>query len=402
MSWVTLTPPHYHLLSVMRISLHYLFGTNYLFHCRQLWHSTQNASDCLSLCSSAKWRRSQIDATRQMLCCSTDGSSVAANNYNKRFALLFFSGLVAHSWIQTALVALEPREHKWTCVLQPLLTRQWDPLGLLEPVSGLIPLGNGGRERVCAVAHASLPQSAQGQGVAARLQGNKLTNKLLICINGIKSDFIYIAHFIQQMQDKLHEKSGIKTLIRFAPHNSIRETWDKHEEDRSARLSITSNTSTSVIHLLFLTAMQFSLCFVAALRTQSVSVRAFCVKIKNNTHKKKQLLLLPQRTMKSQQIGDVGRGDSTHAQTRSVSDTNVAATLLAVRSDLRCRLGNPPLLLLQGLLQVQEAALNIPAFTVWPEMAQWDCWGRLQWRTEGHEKRLAERNAKECKVKGPD
>lgn len=74
--------------------------------------------------------------------------------------------------------------------------------------------------------------------------------------------------------------------------------------------------------------------------------------------------------MKSQQAGDVGRGDSTHAQTRSVSDTNVAAALLAVRSDLRCSLGNPPLLLLQGLLQVQEAALNIPTFTVWPEMAQ--------------------------------
>lgn len=74
--------------------------------------------------------------------------------------------------------------------------------------------------------------------------------------------------------------------------------------------------------------------------------------------------------MKSQQAGDVGRGDSTHAQTRSVSDTNVAAALLAVRSDLRCSLGNPPLLLLQGLLQVQEAASNIPAFTAWPEMAQ--------------------------------
>lgn len=74
--------------------------------------------------------------------------------------------------------------------------------------------------------------------------------------------------------------------------------------------------------------------------------------------------------MKSQQTGDVGRGDSTHAQTCSVSDTNVAAVLLAVRSDLLCSLGNPPLLLLQGLLQVQEAALNITTFTVWPEMAQ--------------------------------
>lgn len=118
--------------------------------------------------------------------------------------------------------------------------------------------------------------------------------------------------------------------------------------------------------------MQFPLCLVAALHTHSVSALAFCVKKKTsqNPPPKKLLLLLPQCTMKSQQAGDVGRGDSTHAQTRSVSDTNVAAALLAVRSDLRCSLGNPPLLLLQGLLQVQEAASNIPAFTAWPEMAQ--------------------------------
>lgn len=134
--------------------------------------------------------------------------------------------------------------------------------------------------------------------------------------------------------------------------------------------------------------------------TFCLCTRILCQK-KQAKKTKKLLLLLPQCTMKSQQTGDVGRGDSTHAQTRSVSDTNVAAALLAVRSDLCCSLGNPPLLLLQGLLQVQEAVSNIPAFTVWPEMAQWDCWGRLQWRTEGREKRLSERSAKECKVKGP-
>lgn len=71
--------------------------------------------------------------------------------------------------------------------------------------------------------------------------------------------------------------------------------------------------------------------------------------------------------------GDVGRGDSTHAQTRSISDTNAAAALLAVRSNLRCSLDNPPLLLLQGLLQVQEAVSNIAAFTVGLRWSRRDC-----------------------------
>lgn len=225
MSRVTLTPPHYQLLSVMRISLHYLLGTNYLFHCRQLWHSSQNASGCLSLCSRAKRRRNQIDATRQTLRCSTDGSSVTTNNYNKQFALLFFSGLTAHSWIQTpqrraALVALKPREHKWTCVLQPLLTRQWDPSGPPGACLRVNPAGKWrARARLCCCPR--VPLTAQGRGARACLPGNKPTNILLIGINQIKSNFVYIAHFIHQMQDTVLEQTiyiytvyVIKTLNR--------------------------------------------------------------------------------------------------------------------------------------------------------------------------------------------
>lgn len=62
--------------------------------------------------------------------------------------------------------------------------------------------------------------------------------------------------------------------------------------------------------------------------------------------------------------GDVERGDRTHAQTHSISDTNAAAALLAVRSNLRCSLDKPPLLLLQGLLQVQGGVSNTAAVTV--------------------------------------
>lgn len=62
--------------------------------------------------------------------------------------------------------------------------------------------------------------------------------------------------------------------------------------------------------------------------------------------------------------GDVERGDRTHAQTHSISDTNAAAALLAVRSNLSCSLDKPPLLLLQGLLQVQGGVSNTAAVTV--------------------------------------
>lgn len=59
MSWVTLTPPHYQLFSVMRISHYYQLGTNYLFHCRWRWHSSQNARARLSLCSRVKRAKEQ-------------------------------------------------------------------------------------------------------------------------------------------------------------------------------------------------------------------------------------------------------------------------------------------------------------------------------------------------------
>lgn len=62
--------------------------------------------------------------------------------------------------------------------------------------------------------------------------------------------------------------------------------------------------------------------------------------------------------------GDVEQGDRTHAQTHSISDTNAAAALLAVRSNLRCSLDKALLLLLQGLLQVQGGVSNTAAVTV--------------------------------------
>lgn len=69
--------------------------------------------------------------------------------------------------------------------------------------------------------------------------------------------------------------------------------------------------------------------------------------------------------------GDVEQGDSTHAQTHSISDTNAASALPAVSSTQRCGPAKPPLLLLQGLLQVQggtsdPAAVAVVAGLTWP------------------------------------
>lgn len=59
MFWVTLKSPHHQLLSVMRICYYYELVTNYLFHCRRLWHSSRNASAFLSLCSRVKRAKEQ-------------------------------------------------------------------------------------------------------------------------------------------------------------------------------------------------------------------------------------------------------------------------------------------------------------------------------------------------------
>lgn len=70
--------------------------------------------------------------------------------------------------------------------------------------------------------------------------------------------------------------------------------------------------------------------------------------------------------------GDAGQGDSTHAhETHSISDTNAASALLAVRSTQSCGLGKAPLLQLRGLLQVQggmsdPAALSVVVGLTWP------------------------------------
>lgn len=74
---------------------------------------------------------------------------------------------------------------------------------------------------------------------------------------------------------------------------------------------------------------------------------------------------------KVEEHSDVERGDSTHAQTHSLSDANAAGTLLAVRSTLRCSLDKPLLHLLQGLLQVQGGLSHPDAVTAvvglgWP------------------------------------
>lgn len=70
--------------------------------------------------------------------------------------------------------------------------------------------------------------------------------------------------------------------------------------------------------------------------------------------------------------GDAGQSDSTRAhETHSISDTNAASAPPAVRSTQRCSPGNPPLLQLQGLLQVRGGMSDPPAVSVvaglrWP------------------------------------
>lgn len=191
----------------------------------------------------------------------------------------------------------------------------------LEPISTVTPEGIGHTTvSACACLYICMcvPLTANGEiGVTACLLGNRLTNNLLKGIRDMK-----------KMEDQLC-------------------------------LSFYRTVSLHLVVFSLFSAGSSVPCSCSALIL-------FCCTLA--FHHKILLAVAPltctQMLYKVSMHGDVERGDRTHAQTHSISDTNAAATLLAVRSDLRCSLDKPLLLLLQGLLQVQGGVSNTAAVSV--------------------------------------